>query len=119
MRPRVAGGISYAERVAMACRIARLNREEALAEYYAKLLQQESDKTIGAQIADPSFTGGGDRRLTALLRHVDLVTQAPKNATHEDIIALKEEILDLILSSALFGWANRLMHTLGEPVAQD
>jgi alkylhydroperoxidase family enzyme len=29
----------------------------------------------------------------------------------------EEEILDLILSTALFGWANRLMHVLGEPVA--
>lgn len=28
------------------------------------------------------------------------------------------EILDLILATAIFGWANRLMHTLGEPVAQ-
>jgi alkylhydroperoxidase family enzyme len=27
-----------------------------------------------------------------------------------------EEILDLILSSSLFGWANRLMHVLGDPV---
>ncbi len=25
--------------------------------------------------------------------------------------------LDLVLSAAIFGWANRLMHTLGEPVA--
>ena len=29
------------------------------------------------------------------------------------------EILDLILSTALFGWANRLMHTLGDPVAKE
>jgi alkylhydroperoxidase family enzyme len=36
-----------------------------------------------------------------------------------DVGLSAEEILDLILSSALFGWANRLMHTLGEPVAQD
>jgi alkylhydroperoxidase family enzyme len=28
----------------------------------------------------------------------------------------EDEILDLILSVSLFGWANRLMHTLGEPV---
>jgi uncharacterized peroxidase-related enzyme len=27
------------------------------------------------------------------------------------------EIVDLILAVAIFGWANRLMHTLGEPVA--
>jgi alkylhydroperoxidase family enzyme len=27
-----------------------------------------------------------------------------------------DEILDLILSASLFGWANRLMHTLGDPI---
>jgi alkylhydroperoxidase family enzyme len=27
------------------------------------------------------------------------------------------EQLDLVLSAAIFGWANRLMHTLGEPIA--
>jgi uncharacterized peroxidase-related enzyme len=31
----------------------------------------------------------------------------------------EEEIVDLIHSAALFGWANRLMHTLGEPVSRD
>ena len=30
-----------------------------------------------------------------------------------------DEILDLVLSSALFGWANRLMHTLGDPVENE
>ncbi len=40
----------------------------------------------------------------------------------ETVSALREaglsdaEILDLVLSSALFGWANRLMHVLGDPV---
>ena len=29
------------------------------------------------------------------------------------------EAVDLVLSSALFGWANRLMHTLGEPTERD
>ena len=29
------------------------------------------------------------------------------------------EIVDLVLAIAIFGWANRLMHTLGEPVAAD
>ena len=28
----------------------------------------------------------------------------------------QDEVLDLILSTALFGWANRLMHILGDPV---
>ena len=29
------------------------------------------------------------------------------------------EILDLILSASLFGWANRLMHVLGDPVRKE
>jgi uncharacterized peroxidase-related enzyme len=46
----------------------------------------------------------------------------PPAATAEDMDRLKVvgldelEILDLVLSTAIFGWANRLMHTLGEPV---
>jgi len=28
----------------------------------------------------------------------------------------QDEVLDLILSTALFGWTNRLMHILGDPV---
>ena len=28
----------------------------------------------------------------------------------------KDEILDLVLVSSLFAWANRLMHILGDPI---
>ncbi len=51
------------------------------------------------------------------------LTKTPSEATPEDIKKLRvaglseEEIVDLILSTALFGWANRLMHILGDPVA--
>jgi alkylhydroperoxidase family enzyme len=35
-------------------------------------------------------------------------------------VGLKDdEILDLILSTSLFGWANRLMHVLGDPMQPD
>lgn len=53
------------------------------------------------------------------------LSKTPSEATPEDIGRLREagldeaEILDLILSSALFGWANRLMHTLGDPVENE
>jgi uncharacterized peroxidase-related enzyme len=46
----------------------------------------------------------------------------PPGADARDIDRLKAvglselEIFDLILSTAIFGWANRLMHTLGEPI---
>lgn len=49
----------------------------------------------------------------------------PPAATPGDIARLKAvgldelEILDLILSISIFGWANRLMHTLGEPFLPD
>ena len=52
------------------------------------------------------------------------LADAPSAASPKDMDALREsglsdeEILDLILSSALFGWANRLMHILGDPVRQ-
>lgn len=51
------------------------------------------------------------------------LSKTPSEATAEDMKRLREaglsdeEIIDLILSTALFGWANRLMHILGDPVA--
>jgi uncharacterized peroxidase-related enzyme len=51
------------------------------------------------------------------------LSTTPIEATTEDAQALKDaglsalEQLDLVLSAAIFGWANRLMHTLGEPKA--
>lgn len=50
------------------------------------------------------------------------LSKSPPEATTDDIQRLRdaglteEEIVDLILSTALFGWANRLMHILGDPV---
>ena len=51
------------------------------------------------------------------------LSKTPSAASQSDMQALREvgltdeEILDLVLSTALFGWANRLMHILGDPVA--
>lgn len=53
-----------------------------------------------------------------------LLSGTPSALDEEDIGLLRDaglddtEILDLILSSALFGWANRLMHVLGDPVRE-
>ena len=30
-----------------------------------------------------------------------------------------DEILDLVLTTSLFGWANRLMHVLGDPMPSE
>ncbi|SFI49859.1 uncharacterized peroxidase-related enzyme [Bosea sp. OK403] len=50
------------------------------------------------------------------------LSTTPSQLTQGDADALRKagldelEMLDLVLSSAIFGWANRLMHTLGEPL---
>ncbi len=49
----------------------------------------------------------------------------PPEAEESDVARLRAvglselEILDLVMYAAIFGWANRLMHTLGEPVAAE
>jgi uncharacterized peroxidase-related enzyme len=49
------------------------------------------------------------------------LTKDPDSVDRADLAALREaglddlEIHDLIHAVAIFGWANRLMHTLGEP----
>ncbi|AOO79122.1 peroxidase-related enzyme [Bosea vaviloviae] len=50
------------------------------------------------------------------------LSTTPSQLVQDDADALRKagldelEMLDLVLSSAIFGWANRLMHTLGEPL---
>ena len=53
------------------------------------------------------------------------LSQAPSTANADHMAKLRKaglshnEILDLVLSTALFGWANRLMHILGDPVRSE
>ena len=50
------------------------------------------------------------------------LSRTPSAATIDDVQALRDlgmtdlQVLDLILATSIFGWANRLMHTLGEAV---
>lgn len=66
-----------------------------------------------------------DERSQAIFDFAAALAKTPSEATTDHIHALRNlglddtEILDLILASSIFGWANRLMHTLGEPVARD
>ena len=58
----------------------------------------------------------------ALFDFAAKLSTTPIEASADDAKALADvgmselEQLDLILSAAIFGWANRLMHTLGEPI---
>ncbi|MET4390831.1 putative peroxidase-related enzyme [Bradyrhizobium sp. F1.4.3] len=65
-----------------------------------------------------------EARQQALFNFATKLSTTPIEATADDACALGEaglselEQLDLVLSAAIFGWANRLMHTLGEPLAR-
>ena len=99
LRPREPGGISHAERAGLACRIALLHGEQALADYYWALAGQSG-------LADPSFGGGDDTRYRALLAHVDRVSTMPREASGADIQALKQA-----------GWSDADIVRLSEIIA--
>ena len=89
LRPESPGGLSPVERAALACRISRLNGDDFFALHYQKRMDESAEQTSSSRIADLDFCGGDDSRLRAILRHADLVTVAPKEATAEDIEALR------------------------------
>ena len=86
LKPELPGGLSHAERAALACRMARLNDEELLAGHYEGMIPENSELRV---MADPALDETDDHRLKAILRHTDLVTVNPKQATENDISALK------------------------------
>ena len=86
LKPEPPGGLSHAERAALACRMARLNDEEMLARHYEAMIPEGGGMQA---IADPAFYGADDERTRAIIRHTDLVTVDPKRAAEADIAALK------------------------------
>lgn len=119
------GGMSRAEREIGALAASMVNRciycAAVHADRHAKLAKDES-------LTDALFAKGEHADLAprdrAIFDFARKSAEAPPAAGPEDMAALRaeglgeDEILDLILSSALFGWANRLMHVLGDPVRQ-
>ena len=89
LRPNQPGGLTHSERAGLACRIAKRNNEAVLTRHYERMFG------VGSQaISDTGFDGGGDTRLKAISRHTDLVTLNPKEATADDISALRSAGLD-------------------------
>jgi uncharacterized peroxidase-related enzyme len=80
------------------------------ADVIAEIFTAERDATLEA-------------RHQALFNFAVKLSTTPLEAGAEEARALavagmsELEQLDLVLSAAVFGWANRLMHTLGEPRA--
>jgi uncharacterized peroxidase-related enzyme len=118
------GGMSRAEREMGAVAASVVNRCIYCAAVHAERYNQlAKDETAIAKVFADGPEADLEPRLKAILDFAMKLSQCPPAATAADMADLRkagldeEEILDLILSSSLFGWANRLMHTLGEPVA--
>lgn len=89
LAPEDPGGLSYQERAAFACRIAKLNDDEPFQRHFEELMEELNVSGDTARIADMWFDGGSDGRRAALIRHVDLVTHEPKNTGTADIEKLR------------------------------
>ncbi|WP_439499920.1 peroxidase-related enzyme [Bosea sp. (in: a-proteobacteria)] len=117
------GGLSSAERELGAVGASIVNRCVYCAAVHASRFNQLTKRT---DVIEAIFADGTDAELEehqqAVFDFAVRLSKTPSEATAADIAALRGlglsqlEILDLILSASIFGWANRLMHTLGEPV---
>ena len=83
------------------------------------------DESLTERIFAGSVDAETEPRINALLEFATKLSQGPSEATRADVGRLIEnglsmgEVLDLVLSASLFGWANRLMHVLGDPLPQE
>lgn len=117
------GGLSSAERELGAVGASIVNRCVYCAAVHASRFNSLTKRT---DVIEAIFADGAAAELEehqqAIFDFAMKLSKTPSEATQEDIAALTDiglsrlEILDLILSASIFGWANRLMHTLGEPV---
>ncbi len=117
------GGMSRAERELGALAASMVNHCIYCAAVHAMRHAQLEKST---EVTDALFRDGVNAELgprdRAIFDFAVALSECPSRAGREQMTALREagldeaEILDLVLSSSLFGWANRLMHVLGDPV---
>lgn len=118
------GGLSRQERELGAVAASVVNR----CIYCAAVHAHRYNNIVGSEaVMKDIFLRGKDaeldERTRAILRFGMRLSETPPQVDQDDIQRLRDvglndqEILDLTLSTTLFGWANRLMHTLGEPVS--
>ncbi|MDF0601224.1 peroxidase-related enzyme [Psychromarinibacter sp. C21-152] len=120
------GGMSRAERELGALAASMVNHCIYCAAVHAMRHAQLEKST---EVTDNLFRDGKQAELSprdqAIFDFAVALSDCPSTAGPEHMAALREagldeaEILDLILSASLFGWANRLMHVLGDPVRKD
>ena len=110
LRPKDPRNFSHALRAAIAARMADLWKAEELARHYRGLLDQEGLTAELQNVTDSGWTpADAQSRLAAILRHVDLVTLKPKEATRANIEALYAGGLDdrdIVTLAGLIAFVN-------------
>jgi uncharacterized peroxidase-related enzyme len=116
------GGLSRAETELSAVAASVYNRcIYCTAVHASRYNQLTKNESVMEAIFKDGENAPVDPRQSAILRFATKLSRTPSDATEADVTSLVEqglqmdEILDSILSASIFGWANRLMHTLGEP----
>ena len=89
LTPAEPGGLSHAERAALAVRIARLSGADGLVGHYETLMDKAGCDKATAALADPASGGAGDGRRSALLAYVDQAAVSPREATADDIVQMQ------------------------------
>jgi uncharacterized peroxidase-related enzyme len=117
------GGLGRAERELGALGASIVNRCVYCAAVHAA---RHAQLTSSEALTNTIFAAGEAASLAprdqAIFDFALQLSRSPSAARPMQIKALREaglgdtEILDLVLATSLFGWANRLMHVLGDPV---
>lgn len=118
-------GLARADRELGALAVSRINGCVYCASVHAQRFEQlaKRNEVVAELFEDPNTAGTNDRD-KAIIAMATKLTLEPENFGAEDIQKLVDvgfepkEVLDLIHSVSIFGWANRLMLNLGEPVEQ-
>ncbi|MBL4721151.1 MAG: peroxidase-related enzyme, partial [Alphaproteobacteria bacterium] len=120
------GGLSRAERELGAVGASVVNRcIYCAAVHSSRYNVLAKNKTVMERIFADGEDASLDPRQEAIFQFSAKLSKTPSEAGKADLEKLAaagleaSEILDLVLSASLFGWANRLMHTLGDPIARE
>lgn len=117
------GGLPRADRELSATVTSRVNGCVYCASVHSRLAAQLSDRPeVVQRLLDEGITAKLDDRWRAVTDLAAALALTPPAATQAHLGRLRHlglsdlEILDVIQAGSFFGWANRLMLTLGEPV---
>jgi uncharacterized peroxidase-related enzyme len=117
------GGLPRAERELGAMVASVTNGCVYCTSVHAQRFEQLAKRTDTVeQVFDDPRAAGTTERERAIARFAIAVTERPQSLGEDDIAPLRavgmgdEEVVDLLHAVAIFGWANRLMLNLGEPI---